>query len=295
MRKPALPPLGTLRAFHAVATHLSFKRAADSIGVSATAISHQLRQLESALACRVCERSAQGVTLTHAGELLFAATQRAFAALEDATAQIVQPHQPPMLTVTTTSNFLTHWMIPRLADFKAQFPSIDLRLHTSVERVDLTRQNMDAAIRYRESPEVALHCTLLYEDRFIVVASPLLKLARVEDLQEVTLFHVENRHVPAQTPDWLHWQQRYGQTSLNVGGGLSFSDETHALQAAAAGQGVVIASQLLARDLLARGVLTAPFDMPLPGARYYLVTPPDNAQRPDIVALRNWLLREMEQ
>ncbi|GHK50330.1 hypothetical protein KPZU09_00660 [Klebsiella pneumoniae] len=154
--------------------------------------------------------------------------------------------------------------MPRLADFTARFPAIDLRLHTSVERVDLHLGTVDAAIRYRETPEPDLYCTLLYEDRFIVVASPTLGLSRPEDLQRVTLFHVANRRVPADPPSWENWRRRYGPPTLNIDAGLTFSDETHALQAAVAGQGVVIASELLARDLLQRGVLSAPFSNALP-------------------------------
>lgn len=265
MRPPRLPPLGALRAFHAVARHRSFKQAAEALGVSATAVSHQIKLLESVLECRVCERSAQGVSLTADGEILYAATQRAFSALEQAVVQIAHARQPPSLTVTTTSNFLTHWLVPRLADFTARFPAIDLRLHTSVERVDLHLGTVDAAIRYRETPEPDLYCTLLYEDRFIVVASPTLGLSRPEDLQRVTLFHVANRRVPADSPSWENWRRRYGPPTLNIDAGLTFSDETHALQAAVAGQGVVIASELLARDLLQRGVLSAPFSNALPG------------------------------
>lgn len=293
MKKVSLPPLGALRAFHAVASRNSFKHAGEEIGVSATAISHQIKLLESILECRVFERSARGVSLTETGEILYAGTQRAFAALEQAAAQIMHTQQPQALTVTTTSNFLTHWLVPRLADFKAKFPDIDLRLHTSVERVDLTQRTVDVAIRYREMPEPALHSTLLYEDRFIVVASPSLALKEIDDLRSATLFHVENRQVPAESPSWLNWQRNYGPADLNIDAGLTFSDETHALQAAIAGQGVVIASQLLARDLLQRGVLTAPFEMSLPGACYYLVTTEETAQRPDIIALRDWLLRRI--
>ncbi len=220
MRPPRLPPLGALRAFHAVARHRSFKQAAEALGVSATAVSHQIKLLESVLECRVCERSAQGVSLTADGEILYAATQRAFSALEQAVVQIAHARQPPSLTVTTTSNFLTHWLVPRLADFTARFPAIDLRLHTSVERVDLHLGTVDAAIRYRETSERDLYCTLLYEDRFIVVASPTLGLSRPEDLQRVTLFHVANRRVPADSPSWENWRRRYGPPTLNIDAGL---------------------------------------------------------------------------
>ncbi len=98
--------------------------------------------------------------------------------------------------------------------------------------MDLHLGTVDAAIRYRETPEPDLYCTLLYEDRFIVVASPTLGLSRPEDLQRVTLFHVANRRVPADSPSWENWRRRYGPPTLNDAG----CDETHALQAAVAGQ-----------------------------------------------------------
>ncbi len=120
-----------------------------------------------------------------------------------------------------------------------------------------------------------------------------LGLSRPEDLQRVTLFHVANRRVPADSPSWENWRRRYGPPTLNIDAGLTFSDETHALQAAVAGQGVVIASELLARDLLQRGVLSAPFSNALPGARYYLVTTEAAAQRADIINLREWLVGQM--
>ncbi len=289
-----LPPLGALRAFHAVAVCLSFKRAAAQLNVSATAISHQIRLIESMLECRVFERNAQGVKLTDSGEILYAGTQSAFAALEESVTKMAHFKQPPALTITTTSNFLTNWLVPRLADFKTLFPQIDLRLHTGIERVDLTQRTVDVAIRYREGVESDLHSTLLYEDRFVVVASPALTLKQPEDLQHATLFHVDNRHVPADSPDWAHWQRSYGPAELNTSRGLHFSDETHAVQAAVAGQGVVIASQLLVGDLIQRGVLVAPFALSLPGARYYLLTLDDIADRPDVVALREWMLQQMQ-
>lgn len=286
-----LPPLGALRTFHAVAECLSFKQAAQQLSVSATAVSHQIRLLESVLACRVFERSAKGVKLTEAGQILYNGTQSAFSSLEEAVQKIVRAQTSPTLTVTTTSNFLTNWLVPRLADFNAQFPQIDVHLHTSVERVDLKQRGVDVAIRYRETAESHLHSTLLYEDRFIVVASPELALDEVADLNRTMLLHVDHRHIPAQSPNWENWKTRFGPETLNTAKGLHFSDETHALQAAVAGHGAVIASKLLVGDLIQRGVLVAPFAHSLPGANYYLVTLEESAHRADITALREWLQR----
>jgi len=289
MKPLRLPPLGTLRTFHAVAKCLSFKRAANQLSVSATAVSHQIRLLESVLECRVFERSAQGVRLTDAGHLLYAGTQNAFSSLEDAVKKIDRARRLPTLTITTTSNFLTNWLLPRLADFKEQFPHIDIHLHTSVESVDLKQRTVDVAIRYRESMEADLHSTLLCQDRFIVVASPKLALKKLHDLNKTTLLHVENRRIPEESPDWKRWKQRYGPETLDALRGLRFSDETHALQAAVAGHGAVIASQLLVKDLIQREILVAPYEFFLPGANYYLVTLPDAAYRPEIIALREWV------
>ncbi|MGL6018833.1 MAG: LysR substrate-binding domain-containing protein [Gibbsiella quercinecans] len=295
MRKLRLPPLGALRAFNAVAVHHSFKRAADEIGVTATAISHQIRQLEEQLATRVFERSAKGVALTASGEILFSTTQRLFNELQDTVEKIHAHNAPPVLTVTTTSNFLTHWLVARLAALKVALPDIDLRLHTSVESIDLARKTVDAAIRYRETAEDTLASTLLYQDEFILVASPALAIRRLEDLSSATLFHVDNRHVPAAAPTWQHWKTRFGPATLNSEAGVHFTDETHAIQAVVAGQGVAIVSSLLAHDFIRQGVLAAPFTHALPGANYYFVTLAENSEREDISSLRNWLLSQMAQ
>ena len=101
----------------------------------------------------------------------------------------------------------------------------------------------------------------------MVVASPALALERSEDLQRVTLFHVEHRQVPADSPTgklaaalWAGRVERGSRADLQ---------RRDACAAGGGGGPVVIASRLLARDLLQRGVLAAPFEMALPGANYY--------------------------
>lgn len=293
MIKKRLPPLGALRAFNAVAVHHSFKLAADEIGVTATAISHQIRLLEEQLATKVFKRSAKGVALTATGEILFHTTRHVFNALQDTVEKIHAVTASPVLTITTTSNFLTHWLVPRLAELKTALPDIDLRLHTSVERIDLAKKTVDAAIRYREEEENTLTSTLLYQDRFVLIASPMLAIKQPGDLPSATLLHVDGRHVPALSPSWENWRSRFGPAELNIEAGLHFTDETHAIQAVVAGQGVAIVSNLLAHDFIQQGVLTTPFESSLPGANYYLVTLPDFADREDIAHLRCWLLSKM--
>jgi len=293
MHDKRLPPLGSLKAFDAVARCGSFKRAAEEIGVTPTAISHQIRVLEEALNTTVFIRSAREVILTEAGTRLQQSTHRAFGELQQAVNAIHRAQLPPALTLSTTSNFLTHWLVPRLAALKTALPALDLRLHTSVELVDLERDSVDVAIRYSMTPDKRLDSTLLFEDSFVLVASPGLGLTQREDLRLMTLFHVENRHVPQPAPDWAHWQRLHGPASLNIGAGLRFTDETHAIQAAIAGQGVAIVSRLLAADFIEKGMLTVPFEPQLPGGNYYFVTPHDKAMDPNVQALRDWIAERM--
>ncbi|MBO2007252.1 hypothetical protein J4732_19160 [Serratia marcescens] len=175
--------------------------------------------------------------------------------------------------------------------FQGGISAIDLRLHTSVERVDLSQRTVDVAIRYRETPESDLHCTLLHEDRFMQQASPALALERSEDLQRVTLFHVEHRQVPADSRPEENWR-RYGPKGLNVEAGLTFSDETHALQAAVAGRGGDRQPAAGARFVAARRAGRAVRDG-VTRRQLLQVTTEETAQRPDIIALREWLLRQM--
>lgn len=196
MRSYRLPPLGAVKAFDAVATCGSFKQAAQQIGVTPTAISHQIRLLEQFLDTPLFIRGARQVQLTAAGQRLLQASTRAFADLLSAVEDIQRAKSPPTLTLTTTSNFLTHWLVPRLALMKACCPALDLRLHTSLDVMNLAHNAVDVAIRYSMAPDEALDATLLYEDSFIAVASPALGLTPQGGLLTAILIHVEDRHIP---------------------------------------------------------------------------------------------------
>ncbi|HEY3983319.1 LysR substrate-binding domain-containing protein [Cedecea sp.] len=294
MRSRRLPPLAAIRAFDAVARHASFKAAAEEIGVTPTAISHQIRLLEDSLAQRLFTRSARGVALTQAGDILFRASGNIFTTLRDAVESIDRQSLPGTLTLSTTSNFLTNWLVPRLPALHQRHPSLELRFHSSVALADLNGTMADCAVRYSMQADESLDSTLLYSDRFVLVASPQLKLRSGKDLQGVTLFHIENRHVPSPEPSWQHWKSVFGPEDLDVQSGIRFDDETHAIQAAIAGQGVLLASGLLIRRALQQGLLHIALPGVLPGANYYFVSSRDKASREDVQQVKAWLKQEFE-
>lgn len=294
MKPYRLPPLTAIRAFDAVARNVSFKVAAEEIGVTSTAISHQIRVLEESLNQRLFIRSARGVVLTAAGEILFRASGNMFTTLREAVNAIQNAGLPGTLTLSTTSNFLTNWLVPRLPSLHQQYAQLELRLHSSTDLVDVRGPMADCAIRYGMKADESLDCTLLYQDRFVLVASPQLTLETPEDLCALTLFHIENRRIPTPEPDWQHWKSTFGPVNLAVQSGIHFDDETHAIHAAMAGQGVLLASELLIQHAVAQGLLRIALPGSLPGGNYYFVTSPQKAAREDIQQVKHWLQQEFK-
>ncbi len=295
MASPRLPPLTSLRAFEAVARRSSFKAAAEELFVTPTAISHQIRQLEAHLGLRVLERTPRAVRLTAEGSVLYEATASGFAEIARAVAQLRLRQAPAILTLTATTAFLSHWMVPRLTELRRLLPDIDLRLHASDAIVELRSGGVGAAIRYGKGPFAGVATIPLRDDVFGPVCSPGLGLTKLEDLRQATLIHIDGRQVPAPAPDWPRWCAEAGLLDVDTQAGVRFPDSAVAVQAAVAGHGVAIVSLVLVADALAAGLLVAPFAPVLRGGTYYFACAPDLESRPDIVAMRAWFLSVMSE
>lgn len=285
----SLPPLAALRAFEAAARHLSFKRAAEELRVTPTAVSHQIRLLEDTIGLPLFERQPRRVALTAAGQKLYPVLRDGFESFSRVLAGLAAPPPRRSLTVSATPAFTAKWLVPKLATWQPKRQGLDLCLHASAEPVDLDTGIADAAIRYGGGPYPGLHAELLFEDRFAPVASPRLDLHAPQALGNHTLLHFEWRRPRRDTPTWRLWAARAGIDGFDPDSGLRFSDESHAIQAAIAGQGVALLSLALVADELASGALVRPFGPELPGYRFQLVYPEASAGHPDIAALREWL------
>jgi len=266
-----LPPLAALRAFEAAARHASFKQAADELAVTPTAISHHVRSLESWLGVALFERRTRQVLPTPAGAMLFPVLREGLDAFADAIAALQAGTQRPTVTLSATPAFVAKWLLPRIADFQARHPHIDLRLHASTAAVDLQHGAADLALRYGAGPYPGLQAEALLHDRFSPVASPMLGLRAKRDLAHAPLIHFEWQQPHASPPVWAAWARAARLPRLDVQGGLHFSDESHAIQAAVAGRGVALCSEVLVADELRQGLLVVPFGPSLPGFTYHLV------------------------
>jgi LysR family transcriptional regulator, glycine cleavage system transcriptional activator len=283
-----LPPLATLRAFEAAARRASFKAAAAELFVTPTAISHQIRLLEDYLGVRVLNRTPRPVSLTPEGQTLYDVAAAGFADIGRVVARLRRKQPESILTLSATTAFLSHWLVPRLAALRRVLPELELRLHTSEEMVELQPGGIDMAIRYGKGPFVGVEATALTLDAFAPVCSPSLNITRHNDLRKAKLIHVEGRRVPQPSPDWPRWCETAGVTGVNTDAGLRFTDSMHAVQAAIAGQGVAIVSLVLVTDALASGLLVQPFNEVLQGETYHFVCAPGPGVREDVVTLREW-------
>ncbi|WID96315.1 LysR substrate-binding domain-containing protein [Bosea vestrisii] len=283
-----LPPLAALRAFEAAARHLSFQKAARELAVTPTAISHQLRLLEATLGLSLFDRHVRRVSLTPAGAQLYPVLREGLDSFARAIAELSLPSRRSAVTISATTLFTARRLIPALSLFQAQWPQFALRLHASDEAVDLASGAADVAVRYGAGPFAGLVSEPLWQERFGVVCSPALGLRDSADLTTATLIHSEWRRRDLQ-PDWRRWQALARVARLNVEAGLRFTDESHAIQAAVAGQGVVITSLFLVEDELSRGVLVHPFGPVIEGHHYHLVATEENMASADVQAVQQWL------
>lgn len=288
-----LPPLATLRAFEAAARHLSFKQAAAELAVTPTAISHQIRLLEETLGRRLFERRARRVALTAAGQVLYPALREGLDAMARAVDAVRAMRNDRAVTLTATMTFTSKWLVPRVAAFRSRHPDIGLRVLASNDPIDLESGAADIAVRYGRGPYPGHRFDPLFQSRFAPVCSPRLDLRNPADFGRQTLIHFQWRHVDPDTPLWPRWFAKAG-LPYRPEAELTFSDETHALQAAAAGQGVVLANLAFVADELASGALVVPFGPFLAGHGFWTLTPDRDAAKADeeVAAVQTWLATE---
>lgn len=285
-----LPPLSALRAFEAAARHGSFKRASAELAVTPTAVSHQIRSLEIHTGLSLFERRTRQVALTEAGAQLYPVLRDGFDAFAEAVDRLTKRHNRSQVTISATTAFTARWLLPRVATFRSQHPDIDLQLHASDEVVDLSRTGIDIAIRYGDGPYPGLAAEELFADSFAPVANPLLKIQSATDLAAVTLIEFPWLRPHPGNPTWERWFAAAGMP-MQVPPQLRFSDESHAIQATVAGQGVALASLTLVIDDISTGRLVQPFGPTLPGHCYHLLVPEGSISSAAAAAVE-WLRQE---
>ncbi|HKA14484.1 MAG TPA: transcriptional regulator GcvA [Myxococcota bacterium] len=283
-----LPPTSSLRAFSRAARALSFKRAAEELHVSPSALSRQIQALEEHLGVALFERRHPGLALTEEGRSYLAAVDAALAQLESAQDRFGARRRP--LRVSALESFSESWLIPNLRDFEAAHPDVEIELEATLRYADFARDAIDVAIRFGTGPWDGLHSEPILDLDFFPVCSPALAagdpaLRRPADLASHALIHV------AQTPDaWAQWLRAAG-VSFEPRRQVTYDHVSIALSAAESGQGVAISTAILCAQRIAAKRLCRPFrETARSEATYHFVCRPESLEVPRITALRDWLV-----
>lgn len=242
------PPLNALRGFEAAARLGSFHKAAEALNLTQSAISQQIRSLETYLEQPLFHRNGRSVSLTDAGHDLLSTTQSLLQHLAVGIRRLDQYRKPNQLVVNTSPAFARHWLLPRLADFHQRCPDVDLWLFTSFEVPDMATETIDLAIRDDLSVQAECSFNVLYQDQLYPACHPALLQT---PMSRRTTLHGEREM------DWSHWQLEGGEDVGQQGKGLNFSDPGLLLDAASEGLGIALVSQLLARRVVEEGRLQA--------------------------------------
>lgn len=295
VRAEPLPSLNALLAFEVAARHLSFTKAAAELGVTQTAISHQVRALEHQLGAALFRRAPQRLTLTPEGEAWAAELSVIFARLRETHQRLRGPRASTrdVVSVSIIPSFGSRWLVPRLGRFLSAQRDVEVRISASERLVDFSLEPVDLGIRFGSGRYPGLVTSKLADDALVVVAAPALAAQHAPwqpvDLAHQTLLHDD-------FPEgWSRWFRARGR-SLPASARLTqLTDSSMLVEAAVRAQGVALARWSLAVDelVLGRLVLLFPRVAPLAtGLAYYLVTPREYLRRPAVAAFRDWLLSE---
>jgi len=294
-----LPSLDFLRGFEAAGRRLSFTLAAEELFLTQSALSRQVKALEDALGVALFERRHRALVLTAAGAAFHRNVSLQLREIALAAESVRGSTRDPGLTVSTTVSFAALWLIPRLAAFRAAQPAVEVYVSANDRMVDLTRGDVDVAVRYLSDAGAPPGAARLFGERLLPVASPALQkrgrapLREPSDLARHVLIHLDD---PAGYMPWLNWPAwltSNGQPNLKPAGSLRFSLYDQVIQAALGGQGVALGRIPLISELLHEGKLIAPFPKRYDSPRsYFVVMAPHVADRPDVAAFADWLQRE---
>ena len=246
-----------LVVFEAAARHRSFTAAARELSVTQPAVSRSIRQLEAALGISLFTRSHRSVELTEAGEILFQAVSAGFGRILEA-ARRLRGRAHAHVTLLTSAAFAHYWLVPRLSDFHARHPEIDLRFQVSDKLLDLAEESSSLGVRLGTGNWHGYNSEPIVAEEVFPIASPAYgdALAHTDDpgaLARERLIHLDEPFIPSRT--WSEWFDAMNARYHDDGSGLRLNHYVLVLQAAMAGEGLAMGWAHLVDPLIEQGLL----------------------------------------
>ena len=284
-----IPPTQFLKGFEAAARLESFSRAGEEVGLTQSAISHQMRLLEGQIGQALFLRIGREVRLTDAGRDYHRTVRRCLEMMEEGYRRLEPYRKPGSVVIYAPGSFTRRWLLPRLPALKTAAPACEPWLDTSGKPVDFETMEVDIAVIHAHEPPAGCKSHLLAHDRLSPVVAPALAAAIREpaDLLPVPLIHEEG------PVGWADWLGHAGIAAPSVWKGTNVSDGDIALAAAEFGQGAALASLFLAQDALAAGLLEQPIATTIDAARHwYALSTEARLKDEDVRNTWDWLARQ---
>ncbi|MFC3323623.1 LysR family transcriptional regulator [Mesorhizobium cantuariense] len=289
----SLPSMNGLFTFEAAARCASFSRAAEELNVTPAAVSRMIARLEERLGTALFARQAGGVGLTESGRLLFDAIARGFSGIENALREIEDRRigiQTVSLSVST--GFTTHWMMPRMADFKKQFPTVDLRFQLVMGALSGPVNDVDLGMRFVNGPDERHEAAFIMPEILVPICSPSYRESHGPDGGDVSRTPDTTINLSEAQPNWSSLF-----SSANDGDALNsmiFSDYAIVVQAALLGQGVALGwLNVVAHWLRTKALVPAREHLMTTGRQCHLVRLRDKPARPIVTQVRDWMIAEL--
>jgi LysR family glycine cleavage system transcriptional activator len=292
---PSLPrvPLSTLPTFRAAAKAPNLRAAAEQLHLTHSAVSQQLKLLQTQLGFELFDRRGKRLVLNPAGAALLRATEAALDRLAEGVrdAEAAASGATQSLRLTSLPSFAQRWLLPRIGRWRERHPDIVIQIDTSRELVDLRREGCHVALRQGDGQWRGLHAEQLTRSPLIVVATP----ARAARLQGVAGAALAGEPLLGDAGLWQRWFALSGHTR-KVRPVAEFADAGLMLQATEQDLGIALVSEVLAADALVDGRLVRLGGASLPDADayvYWWVCPPELIEWPALKALHDWVFEEI--
>ncbi|CAI0894744.1 Gcv operon activator [Serratia plymuthica] len=282
-----LPKLSAILAFETAARTGSLARAADSLALTAAAVSQQIRQLEQHLGIQLFTRAKSGVTLTEQGADYLAYVQEAFETLRVAQQHVDRQRGQETLTIFALPALASKWLNPAIGDWLARQPQLDIRLHATHAAVDFAASAADFALCFGDQDYPLLEKVRLFQDGVQPVCSPQRQAAG--DWARQPLIHVDWGKESQFLPGWHEWFSAAGLPPPQRRG-LTYNLTSLAIDAAVAGHGILLGQQSLIQRELANGTLVPLAEAVLSLSKpYYVVYPQRTLDKPKAAEFLAWL------
>lgn len=286
------PSMSLLLAFEAAARHCSFTRAADELALTQSAVSRQVQALESLLEVPLFKREGRRIELTAAGALYQHELAAALSRIRSATLQTIAFNsQSGTLHLAVLPTFGSKWLLPRLKDFYAGHPGIQVHIHSRIVHSDLSSaaSEMDAIIFAGAGNWPGYITHELVSEELIVIASPEAVSAQAS-IKPIEIAKHALLNVVTRPHAWSQWFEKKELDHRAMRLGPSFELTSHLIQAVVAGIGVGLVPRILVQDEIDNGDLIELFDPVSSDRSYYLAYQHRYQNLPSLVAFREWLL-----